>query len=166
MDTSFGYLPSDEDDMQSLKEFRKTLRQNAMLIMDVFNRQQIISKQGAAGLKWVLLPLLLKLGRLGKWALFRFFRWWKYPSFFLLQKRSVDSGGWLLRDLWVVCDRADGQVRVFKHIARLYERNLLQEQLETAGFTVKHTYGDYEGQQFNPVSNRLILVATTKPVRS
>jgi hypothetical protein len=38
----------------------------------------------------------------------------------------------------------------------------LQELLERAGFAVKRVCGDYEGQQFSPSSNRLILVASAK----
>ena len=44
MDTSFGYLPSEQDDMQSLSEVRETLSQGGVLIVDVFNREHLILK--------------------------------------------------------------------------------------------------------------------------
>lgn len=166
MDTSFGYLPSERDDMQSLKELRETLKQDGALIVDVFNRERLIQKyreNRAFNFKWALLPLFLKLNsRLAKWVLFRFFKWQEYPSFFLLQKRTVDANGVKLRDLWVVYDKAGGQIRVFRHVDRLYEPKGLKELLETAGFAVKRVCGDYEGQQFSLSSNRLILVASAK----
>ncbi len=85
-----------------------------------------------------------------------------YPSFLLLQKRTVDVNGQKLRDMWIVRDRADGQIRVFEHIARLYEFKGLQKLLEKACFKTNSIYGDYEGQSFSPVSSRLILVVNAE----
>jgi SAM-dependent methyltransferase len=165
MDTSFGYLPSEQDDLQTLDEVKETLDQNGLLIIDVFNRQHLILKykqNRLSNIKWVLLPVLLKPNRLLRWILLRFFKWKEYPDFFLLQKRKVTTNGEKLHDLWLVCDKSDGQIRVFNHTVRLYELVHLQGLLERAGFTVNSVYGDYEGQVFSPNSNRLILVATAK----
>ena len=165
MDTSFGYLPSEQDDVQSLKEVRETLNRGGILVVDVFNREHLILKYKAnrlKGFRWAFLPVLLKFNRLAKSMLFRFFKWKEYLSFFLLQKRTVNADGAELHDLWVVCDKADGKIRFFEHTVRLYEFKQLQGLLEQAGFMVKRVYGDYEGQQFSPVSDRLILVAEAK----
>ncbi len=166
MDTSFGYLPSEQDDMQSLRELREALNQGGNLIVDVFNRERLMLKYNAnrrTEFRWVFLPILLKFNnRLAKRVLFRFFKWREYPSFFLLQKRTVNAGGDRLCDLWVVCDKAGGQIRVFRHISRLYELKRLQGLLENAGFMVKRVYGDYDGQSFSSKSHRLILVAAAK----
>ncbi len=166
MDTSFGYLPSEQDDMQSLSGLQKILSQEGVLIIDVFNRERLILKYRAnwlTHLKWVFLPILLKFhNRLARWMLFQFFKWKEYPSFFLLQKRTVNENGDKLCDLWVVCDKAQGHIRVFEHIARLYEFRRLQVLLEKAGFTVNGIYGDYEGQCFSSNSSRLILIASAK----
>jgi SAM-dependent methyltransferase len=162
MDTSFGYLPSEQDDMQSLREVRETLSQGGILVVDVFNREHLILKYEQnrfKKVKWVFLPVLLKPNRLARWLLFRFFKWKEYPSFFLLQKRTVKADGGELYDLWVVCDKSEDKIRVFEHTARLYESKGLRGLLEQAGFVVKRVYGDYEGQQFSPASDRLILVA-------
>jgi hypothetical protein len=94
--------------------------------------------------------------------LFRFFKWKEFPSFFLLQKRTVTTNGEQLHDLWVVCDKADGQVRFFEHTARLYEFKRLKVLLENAGFTANQVYGDYEGQNFSRYSSRLILIASAE----
>jgi len=166
MDTSFGYLPSEQDDMQSLNALRETLSEDGVLMVDVFNCKHLIQKhktKRARQLKWVFLPILLKSNnRLNRWLLFRFFKWKEYPSFFLLQKRTVITNSQILHDLWVVCDKADGQIRVFEHTARLYEFKRLQGLLEKASFAVNAVYGDYGGQSFSPNSSRLILVASAR----
>ena len=166
MDTSLGYMPSEQDDMQSLMELREALSQDGDLIVDVFNRERLMLKYNTnrrTEFKWVFLPILLKFNnRLARRVLFRFFQWREYPSFFLLQKRDVAVDGKMLHDLWVVCDKADGQIRVFDHTVRLYEFKRLQMLLEQAGFIVKRVYGDYDGQSFSRNSSRLILVASAK----
>ena len=140
MDTSFGYLPSEQDDLQSLKELRAALVTGGVLVVDVFNREQLLNRYKACS----------QLKRV------------EYPSFFLLQERSVDTDGSVLRDRWTVRDKTDGQVRVFKHVASLYTLSQLQGLLEQADFMVNRVLGDYEGQQFSFQSSRLILVAVAK----
>lgn len=170
MDTSFGYLPSEDADLQSLIELHKTLRQGGLLILDVFNRERIISKyrmslkhRVASGLKWWSLPILLHShSRVARKILFLFFKWKEYSSFFLMQKRTVSADGNELCDLWVVYDKVKGQMLVYRHIVRLYEFSRLQILLDKAGFMVNRVYGDYEGQKFSADSSRLILVASAK----
>jgi SAM-dependent methyltransferase len=142
MDTSFGYLPTEEEDIQSLMELHETLKQEGKVIVDVFNRERLMKKYAA------------KHTANSKHR--------KYPGFFLTQKRTVDRNDEKLRDLWLICDKADGKTRSFRHVARLYKLEGLRDLLEKAGFAVKQVYGDYEGQQFSPDSNRLIFVANAK----
>lgn len=164
MDTSFGYLPTEPDDLQSLTEIKAALAQRGEFVIDVFNRQQLLEKYNGnwrRQLKRFFFPVKFS-NRLSRRLLFRLFKWREYPSFFLLQKRTVRAHGTKLHDLWVVCDKADGQIRVFRHIARLYDPNYLRRLLESAGFLVDRVFGDYELQQFNVGSNRLILVTNAK----
>jgi SAM-dependent methyltransferase len=170
MDTSFGYLPSEDADLQSLIELHKTLRQGGLLILDVFNRERMISKylmglkrRVANGLKWWSLPILLHShNRLARKLFFLFFKWKEYPSFFLLQKRTVSADGKELCDLWVVYDKVKGQMLVYRHTVRLYEFSRLQILLDKAGFIVHRAYGDYEEQKVSADSSRLIVLANTK----
>ena len=141
MDTSFGYLPTGQDDLESLKKLRAAMITGAILIVDVFNREHLIKPTHKPSSQ----P-----------------EWREYPSFFLLQKRTIDAHGEKLHDQWTVRDKADGQLRVFEHVARLYELTGLQGLLEKAGFNVKTVYGDYEEQTFSAQSRRLILVANAK----
>ncbi len=162
MDTSFGYLPSEVDDSQSLNELRETLNHGGVFNIDVFNRERLILKYKTnrlTNLKWILLPTLLKPNRFAKRILFQFFKWKEYPSFLLLQKRTVDADGKQLHDLWVIRDKEDGQIRVFSHSVRLYEMKHLQELLRNVGFAVNQVFGDYDERSFSPKASRLILVA-------
>ena len=161
MDTSFGYLPTEKGDLQCLTAVRESLMDGGMLIVDVFNRDHLISKNKTnwiRQLKWALLPLIVKAA----WMPFHFFKWKEYPSFFLLQKRSVDAKDSKLHDLWVVCGKEDQQIRVFEHNTRLYGVKQMQVLLEKAGFTVKAIYGDYGKQKLDSTSNRLIFVAKSE----
>jgi ubiquinone/menaquinone biosynthesis C-methylase UbiE len=144
MDTSLGYLPAERDDAESLLELHQTLQKNGILIVDIFNREQLMEKYAT------------KHGVNSKLR--------EYPSFFLSQKRTVNKNGLKLRDLWAICDKADGKTRIFRHIVRLYPSRVLQNLLDQAGFAVTRTIGGYEGQQFNLTSKRLILVANPKEV--
>ena len=162
MDTSFGYLPSEQDDVQCFRALRETLKEDGVLIVDVFNRERLITKyktNGLRQLKWALLPLMFRANRFGEWMVSHLFKWKEYQSFFLLQKRTIDADGALIHDLWIICDKEDEQIRVFEHNARLYESKRLQILLEQAGFKIKAIYGDYDQQNFSQSDSRLILVA-------
>jgi ubiquinone/menaquinone biosynthesis C-methylase UbiE len=141
MDTSLGYLPSEQDDAAALAEVHRVLRQEGVFVVDVFNREELTLKYREKNHS----P-----------------KWMEYPSFFLRRKRMVNpDGGWLY-DLWTVRDKASGQMRVFEHAVRLYTLGGLQGLLEKAGFAVKRVYADYEGQDFSANSSRRILVATAR----
>jgi SAM-dependent methyltransferase len=141
MDTSFGYLPSEADDAVSLVEVKRALNQKGIFVIDVFNREKLI----------------LKYQNKNPPA-----KWKQYPSFFLLQKRTLSSeGGWLW-DLWTIQDKESGQVSIFEHAVRLYECGKLESMLEMAGFVVKDVYGGYNEENFSSNSQRLILIAQAK----
>lgn len=140
MDTSFGYLPTENDDAASLAELHRVLACSGVLVIDLFNREKLICRYGERGS----------------------FKWREYPSFWLQQKRTVTKDGGRLIDLLIIHDKSDGQIRVFKHEARLYTLNTLQGLLKNAGFEIGEIYGDYDESGFSVGSNRLIGVARTK----
>jgi ubiquinone/menaquinone biosynthesis C-methylase UbiE len=141
MDTSFGYLPSEIDDAHSLVEIRRVLKREGELLIDVFNRERLISKY------------------LGKSVPSRCL---EYPSFSLDQKRSVSEDGVWLSDVWTIKDRLYRHVSVFQHKVRLYKRKQLELLLSDVGFSIKSILGHYEMQQFSPESPRLIILAYLK----
>ncbi len=137
MDTSIGYLPSPNDDLQSLSELHWALCKNGVLIIDIFNSENLVKRY--------------KFSKQPKCR--------EYPSFFLMQNRFVEANGDKLHDIWTVRDKANGQIKVFEHTVRLIGFEELKKLLELAGFGINQVYGDYEGQSFSPNSNRLIFIA-------
>jgi ubiquinone/menaquinone biosynthesis C-methylase UbiE len=139
MDTSFGYLPSLQDDQTALAEVIRILKPKGVFIIDVFNRQQLTYKY-----KNQKQPIKNK----------------EYPSFFLQQQRSVAANGDWLCDMWNIHVKATGEKLVFEHSVRLYEDTSLKNMLNKAGFIVKHIYGGYGNENFcSEESPHLILVA-------
>ena len=141
MDTSLGYFPSDTDDLQALTEVKNVLRQNCLLILDVFNQSKLLTKYQA--------KLISKINR-------------EYPSFFLLQERKISTNGKLLCDSWTIQEKNSGEVKIFEHSVRLYLPKELKRLAQKAGFLVYHMFGDYEGKKYNAESPRLILLAKVK----
>ncbi len=137
MDTSFGYLPTEQDDMVALAETQRVLTHKGIFVIDVFNRQELTHKY-----KDKNQPFKQK----------------EYPTFFLQQKRTVSPEGNWLCDLWIIQDRATGRESVFEHAVRLYEHSKLEAMLDKAGFAVKKVYGGYEGENFSSGSPHLILI--------
>jgi len=141
IDTSFGYLLSEKDDRFSLAEVQRVLFHQGVFVIDVFNREGLI-------LKYENKKHSVKLK--------------EYPSFFLKQKRTISKKANLLCDLWTIREKASGQLAVFEHTVRLYERDQLEDLLERTGFYVNQVYGDYEEGDFFTNSPRLIVVAKAK----
>jgi SAM-dependent methyltransferase len=138
MDTSLGYLSSAQDDMQVLGEIRRTLTEEGLFVVDVFNKDQILSKHHETPIKE---------------------EWLEYPSFLLLQKRTVSKDGVRLKDFWVTKNYVDGKTRSFVHTVRLYDCETLEGLLISAGFVVEKIFGDYDLAAFSAKSKRLILTA-------
>ncbi len=162
LDNSFGYLPSEKADLESLKETGQILRQSGLFVLDVFNREQLVLKYGKflVNLQWLILPPLIKYpNRLSQSLLWIIYKWKNYPSFFLLQKRTVNVEAEQLCDLWITIDKADRKMHMFRHYARLYKLGRLKELLFKAGFVVERVCGGYEGQDFSVKSLRLIFLA-------
>ena len=141
MDTSFGYLPTEQEDATSLAEVRRVLCLGGKFVLDVFNRENLIKKY---------------TGKASEPKLY------DYPSFTLQQQRTVSDDGERLRDLWTIKDKATGQVRVFGHAVRLYQRIQLEVLMATAGLAIQSVYGDYEEQPYSTEAPRLILLANAK----
>ena len=144
MDTSFGYLPSKKANQKSLNEVRGVMVQGGVLVVDLFNRNNLIAKnQTKASSKWR-----------------------EYPSFFLKQKRALSPTNRRLRDLWTIQDKATGRLKHFRHSVQVFGQEEMKELLEEAGFGVKQVYGSYDCGLFGESSSRMILLALACEVRS
>ena len=134
MFTSFGYLPSEAEDIASLKETARALDQNGRFLIDIANREH----------------------------LFRVFQkkdWGEFPSFYMLEKRTLDAKASKLHSRWTLLDKKEGRVRAFNHDLRLYTLPQLQRMLRKAGLQVEKVYGDYDQQVLQQESTRLIILA-------
>ncbi len=141
MDTSFGYLPSEKDDLVSLTEIHRTMSKNGVMVLDVFNREELAHKYS-------------KENNSSKWK--------EYPSFLLQQKRTVSQRSDWLCDFWTIRDKASGRLTAFEHSVRLYEKGELQGLVEKSGFLVNQVFGGYEEETFSVNSLRLILMARSE----
>jgi ubiquinone/menaquinone biosynthesis C-methylase UbiE len=138
MFTSFGYLPSEAEDMASLKETARALDQDGRFLIDVANREH----------------------------LFRVFQkkdWGEFPSFYMLEKRTLDAQASKLHSQWVILDKKEGRVRAFNHDLRLYTLPQLRGMLHNAELRVEEVYGDYDQQAFQQESPRLIILTRKWP---
>jgi SAM-dependent methyltransferase len=141
MDTSVGYLLTEEEDAESTAEARRVLSRDGVLIVDVFNRLNLTRKYRDR------VPATKKI---------------EYQSFHLRQERQLCGDGGLLCDTWTIRGKVEGETRVFKHMVRLYDLKELAGFLESACLAVKRVFGDYEGQDFSADSSRLIVVAAAR----
>ncbi len=91
---------------------------------------------------------------------FRFLKLKEYPSFYLLQRRLINSDSKKLEDLWFIYTKNSEKVIKFKHKVRLYEHEELEGMLSKSAFKVKCILGGYEHQDFSTESTRLILITT------
>jgi len=136
MFTSFGYLPTESDDMQSFKEVKRTLRKNGKFLLDVANKNHII-----------------KVLQEREWA--------EYEPFYMLEKRSLELGKQTSRLLsqWTIIRKDTKEVKTLQHNVRLYTPQTLKQKLSRTGLKVKDVYGGYDRKEFNPDSSRMILWA-------
>ena len=157
LDTSFGYFPQQNCAIQTLTEAARTLTGNGVLILDVFNREYMLERYSKKIIANVQ-PLLFR-------ALMRFpfleglFKWWEYPSFYLLQHRSVTENGGKLVDTWVFRDKKTGKITLAQHVVWLYSFSGLEALLLKAGFRVEEGWGSYEGAAYGFDSKRLIVIS-------
>ena len=73
MDTSFGYLPTEQEDAKCLTEVRRVLCLGGIFVLDVFNRENLVEKYAEKASR----PKL-----------------YDYPSFTLQQQRAVSDDGY------------------------------------------------------------------------
>ena len=138
MFTSFGYLPSEQKDLKTLKEIARTLEPQGLFLLDVVNREHLL-------------------------ATFKKKDWGEFPNFYMLEKRTLGAKGLRLHSEWTLVDKHSGKVERFNHNLRLYTLPQLRSMVTHAGLTPLKVYGDYDGHAFQQDSRRLILLARRTP---
>lgn len=156
LDSSFGYLQSEEEDLMCLKEIARVLDRGGVFLIDVFNRERVICKYRRSTLiAYLEFHFLKRFPWLGG-----LFRWTEYPGFSMLSRRGIDEKNDTIRDLWVFRDNQTCKTFVAVHVIRLYSVSKLSTLLEKACFGSFRSFGGYEGQIYSADSSRLIVVSS------
>jgi ubiquinone/menaquinone biosynthesis C-methylase UbiE len=134
MFTSFGYLPSEDEDIKSFKEIRRVLRKNGKFLLDVANENHVIK-------------------------VFKETEWAEYGPFYMVEKRSLDLQESRLMSQWTLIRKDTKEARSLQHNVRLYSFQRLKQMLNKAELTVKEVYGSYDRKKFGSDSTRLIVKA-------
>ena len=134
MFTSFGYLPSESEDIESLREVKRTLGKNRRFLLDVANKNHIIK-------------------------IFKEKEWAEYGPFYMLENRFLDLRQSRLKSQWTIIKKDTKETRSLQHNVRLYTFQGLEQMLHEAGLTVKEVYGGYNGKRFSLDSSRMIMSA-------
>jgi len=133
MFTSFGYLPSESEDMKSFKEVRRTLRKGGKFLLDVANKDHVIK-------------------------IFQEREWAEFEPFYMLEKRFLDQQTSRLLSQWTIIRKDTKEVRSLQHNVRLYTLQTLKQMLSTAELKIKKVYGSYDKKEFNLDSPRMIVL--------
>ena len=163
LDTSFGYLASEGEDIQSLGEVKRILNEQGLFVLDVFNRDRLVQHFGRSSgfcyrFWFFVFRLFMRFPKLFD-SIDNLFKWRDYPSFRLLQQRTVNPKFNELRDLWLIKDKNTGRMSMFVHLVRLFELLQLQSLLKQALLVVEKVYGNYKADEYSKTSNRLIIIA-------
>jgi len=134
MFTSFGYLPSESEDMKSFREVRRTLRKGGKFLLDLLNKDH-----------------LTKVFQEREWA--------EFEPFFMLEKRSLDLMTLRLLSHWTIIRKDTKEIRTLQHDLRLYTLQRLKQMLSEAGLKARGVYGGYDRKELSPDSSRMIVSA-------
>lgn len=135
--TSFGYFESEKQNFQVLAEIDRVLAPGGRFMIDFLNLDRVLA---------TLEPGETRREDDRK---IRIERWFDETTRRINKRIRVET--------------PDGPPRTFLESVRGYRRNEVEMGLSWAGLRLTHTYGNFEGDPFEPDSERLILVGE-KPV--
>lgn len=128
--TSFGYFKSTRDELNALKSSAKNLKKGGTLVIDFLNREQVIQ---------TLVPEEFK----------------EIDGMrFQINKEVVAN-----HVVKTIRFSDKGQDFEFQEKVKLLAKADFNEYLKAANLKITHTFGNYDLEEFNNNSNRLILVA-------
>jgi SAM-dependent methyltransferase len=139
MFTSFGYLSSEKEDLNSLREIASALQPDGHFLLDIVNRDH-----------------LLKVFKESEIA--------DFGVFTMEEKRSLDENKMKVTSQWIVAPKDNGEQLVLTHELRLYTLEGLQQMLTSAGLALKSVYGNYKAEDYSAESSRLIILAQKQKV--
>ncbi len=163
LDTSFGYLDCEGEDVQSLGEIHRVLKDPGLFMLDVFNRDRLVQQFGQGSSFgydfWFLLFRLFVWFPKFCGIIAGLFKWRELRTFRLLQHRTVNPKFNELRDLWLIKDKNTDRMSLFVHVVRLFGLSELKNLLRQALLGAEQVYGNYNAEEYLRNSNRLIIIA-------
>lgn len=134
MFTSFGYLPSEEEDLNCLREITRTLKSEGKFLLDIVNRDHLL-------------------------GIFKDIDLADFGTFTMEEKRSLDEKKMKVTSQWIVTRKDNNERLVLMHQLRLYTSEGLQQMLISSGLTPKSAYGNYKAEDYTQESSRLIILS-------
>ena len=133
--TSFGYLSSDNEDGHVLKQVSKALKPNGRFLIDLINRDWVISNN---------------LEEERKIA----------PNGTVYQEhRKLDLMNGRIKNSFTVTTPGGATHKSNGLTIRLYALGELKDMLSDAGLTIEAVYGGYKAQPYNNEARRMIVVS-------
>jgi SAM-dependent methyltransferase len=131
--TSFGYFESDEENLAVLEGARRALRPGGRFLLDYLNREQVIAQ---------LVPENEQ----------------QLPGRRVHNRRWITADGLRVEKLITVTPEC-GPTHQFRESVRMYSAEEMRALLASAGFQAVRAYGSLAGEDYQPNSPRLVLVA-------
>ena len=133
--TSFGYLSSDNEDVHVLKQVSKALKPDGRFLIDLINRDWVVSNNLADERKTA-------------------------PNGTVYQEhRELDLVNGRIKNTFTVTTPRGATYKSDGLTIRLYTLGELKSMLSDAGFTIKAVYGGYKSQLYNNEARRMIIVS-------
>jgi SAM-dependent methyltransferase len=134
MFTSFGYLPSEAEDVKSFREISRTLANGGFFLLDVANLEHIKRN-------------------------FRERDWGEFEPYYMLEDRTLKLANPKLMSNWTLIRKETCQIESIVHEVRLYALDRLRRLLKKSKLAIRRLYGGYNKQRFGPKTSRMIIIA-------
>lgn len=130
--TSFGYFEEEGDNFRVLQEVYLALKPGGKLLLDMVNRDELIKK-------------------------FTTKNWTEREDYYFLVENKFNSFNSRLETDWTLIWE-NGDVRKLSHSVRVYSLHEIRRTLKEAGFVDINVFGNYQGEDFNAASPRIITL--------
>jgi SAM-dependent methyltransferase len=132
--SSFGYLPSDEDNLVALKAIAANLKPNGIFVLDYMNAEWVVKQMKPRE--------ILQRSNIQ----------------FHIQKKIAD--GFVVKNIQFVNE--EGANFEFEEKLRIIHLQTFQNLCKDAGLVIENVWGDYELQTFNAASSPRIILQCCK----
>lgn len=129
---SFGYFEDKEDDRQMLENIHASLRQDGVLVMDLYSKE------------------IAAMNDVSNY-------WSKKDGIYNMEKARIKDNWDKVENTWIKVE--DGETVEYTWEQRLYSASELEQMLRQVGFSKVNFYGNVEGDDFDDEADRLVLVA-------